>query len=564
MRRQPTKLSTFLLALCALLLAFGAVPVTAQGGAAAGNAPADGGFSEVIDVRVINLEVVVEDKDGVRVHDLKPEDFELLVDGSEVPIEYFTEVIGGVAVARQGDGTDATVPAQVPGEPVSTSYLLFIDDYFSIARDRDRVLDNLVEQLPNIRSQDQMAVVAFDGKGVEMLSNWTSSVNALTRTLKEAQRRDAGGLLRLAERRTFRSEDELIAEGLSVSGGTTGVTALGDLSPQEEFYARLLAGQVERGIMAATATLRSFAQPPGRKVMLLLSGGWPADPVHFVVTDPVRASTQTRVSRDGQLLGPLVETANRLGYTLYPIDVPGIEPTGVDASVSTLDVASFRQYAGGIREQEHQATLYRLAKQTGGKALVNSLRNDALERVVADIQSYYWIGFTPNWQGDDSVHDVQVSVRGTKYDIRTRENFSDLSRSTEIDMMVESTLRFGGAPGGIPLTAEVGRGKSAGWGKREVPLRVGIPLDALTFLPTAEGYQARAEMRIAVLDEAGETADIPVIPLQLTAKSPPTDGEMLPYETALKMRNKRHDLVVSIYDNASGRILSAKLEVREK
>ena len=36
-----------------------------------------GSFGEVIDVRVINLEVVVVDRDGVRVTGLKPEDFRL-------------------------------------------------------------------------------------------------------------------------------------------------------------------------------------------------------------------------------------------------------------------------------------------------------------------------------------------------------------------------------------------------------------------------------------------------------------------------------------------------------
>ena len=298
--------------------------------------------------------------------------------------------------------------------------------------------------------------------------------------------------------------------------------------------------------------------------MLLLSGGWPSDPVRYVIADPVRDTAQTRLGQETrQLIEPLAETANRLGYTIYPVDVPGIEPSGVDASATTLEAASFRRFASDQRERENQASLFHLAQRTGGKAMVNSLRDVAFERVVSDIQSYYWIGFTPSWKGDDSVHDVKVRVRDRKLKIRTRENFSDLSRSTEVNMMVESALRFGGAPGGIPLTAEVGRGKSAGWGKRQVPLRVDIPLDALTFLPTADGYRAQAELRVAVLDKDGESAEIPVIPLDLKASRPPVEGEALPYETALKMRNKAHDLVVSIYDNASGRILSAKLEVRE-
>ena len=47
-------------------------------------------FSETIDVRVVNIEVVVTDRDGNRVHGLQPSDFELLVDGEPTPIAYST------------------------------------------------------------------------------------------------------------------------------------------------------------------------------------------------------------------------------------------------------------------------------------------------------------------------------------------------------------------------------------------------------------------------------------------------------------------------------------------
>ena len=92
-----------------------------------------GVFGEVIDVRVINLEVVVTDKSGERVPGLGPESFRLLVDGEEVPIEFFSEIRDGVAMS--GTGIEAGMelaPGTRPGEPVETSYLLFIDEFFSI------------------------------------------------------------------------------------------------------------------------------------------------------------------------------------------------------------------------------------------------------------------------------------------------------------------------------------------------------------------------------------------------------------------------------------------------
>jgi hypothetical protein len=48
---------------------------------------------------VVNLEVVVTDRDGLPVTGLTAGDFRLLVDGGETPIRYFTEVRGGDAVA---------------------------------------------------------------------------------------------------------------------------------------------------------------------------------------------------------------------------------------------------------------------------------------------------------------------------------------------------------------------------------------------------------------------------------------------------------------------------------
>ncbi|MCY3971427.1 MAG: hypothetical protein OXG74_15955, partial [Acidobacteria bacterium] len=49
-------------------------------------------FADVIDVRVVNVEVVVTDRKGNRIRGLEASDFELRVDGEPVPIEYFTEI----------------------------------------------------------------------------------------------------------------------------------------------------------------------------------------------------------------------------------------------------------------------------------------------------------------------------------------------------------------------------------------------------------------------------------------------------------------------------------------
>src|SRR3954449_7059348 len=64
-------------------------------------------FGEEMDVRVVNVEAVVTDRQGNRVTGLKPADFRLRVDGKEVPLDYFSEVKEGrvlaPAVAEPGE-----------------------------------------------------------------------------------------------------------------------------------------------------------------------------------------------------------------------------------------------------------------------------------------------------------------------------------------------------------------------------------------------------------------------------------------------------------------------------
>ncbi|MCB1037443.1 MAG: hypothetical protein KDD47_26670, partial [Acidobacteria bacterium] len=86
---------------------------------------------ETLDVHVVNLEAVVTEN-GQPVHGLTARDFRLSVKGKEQPIEYFTEVLGGVAKSRipVAPGEAGPVPTLPEGQPVGVSYLVFIDDYF--------------------------------------------------------------------------------------------------------------------------------------------------------------------------------------------------------------------------------------------------------------------------------------------------------------------------------------------------------------------------------------------------------------------------------------------------
>jgi len=536
----------FSLLLGLLLLALSAFrPATAQ-------EELPGVFGEVFDVRVVNVEVVVTDRDGVRVSGLGPQDFRLVVDGEEVPVEYFSEVLGGVVA--EPSGRSPGLPQLTSGEPVGTSYLLFIDDYFSIARDRNRVLEALVEDLPVVASGDRMAIVAYDGKRLEMLSSWTDSGPQLERALKTATRREATGLHRLSELRTFQSD----RQGL---GRAPVGSPPNRLSLEEERYAQELASQVERAVTAAAATLRGFASPPGRKIMLVLSGGWPYFPAEYAIGRFDRIADDRDIPGGEELFRPLTQTANRLGYTLYPVDVPGLQGASLDVARGGVPEAGQRERAGFLREQGLHSSLAYLAEKTGGKVALNAARLDSLPLALEDTRSYYWLGFSPQWKGDDGVHDVEVRVVGTKYKVRSRSSFLDLSRSQQITNMVESSLLFGNPPSSRPLHVKFGAPKRAGIGKVRLPMEVLLPAKEIAMLPGKDGYSAVVELRVAAINADGESSEVTVQQLGLTQKEAPSDALVLRFSSEIKLRKAEHDLIVSIYDPASGALLAARKTV---
>jgi VWFA-related protein len=513
-------------------------------------------FGEQIEVRVVNVEAVVTDRQGNRVTGLKPGDFRLKVDGKTAPIEYFNEVRGGQAVAPGEAAESAPVkglPSLAPGSPVGTSYLVFIDDFFAIGSRRDQALRALKEQLTRLGPQDRMAIVAYNGGRVDMLSSWTNSQRQLGEAIEKAIGRRSYGVARLAELRSF----EATRRFGGVTFEPTGRAAFAQrLDIQELEFAEHLAAQTERAVAAAASTLRGFASPPGRKVMLLLAGGWPYSPAEFVVNNPDRPVLERDVPQGEVIFRPLVDTANRLGYTLYPVDVPGVETEAADASL-----AAPRRNGINIREEEHQATLLFVADQTGGKALLNSQSADLLPIVESDTRSYYWLGFTPSWQGNDQRHKVEVEVTRPGLKIRSRDSFLDLSRKAENAMMVESVMLFGNGPDAIPLPVQIGTPVADGRREMLVPIVLAIPVDSVTFVPLNGKYVAELELRVAAVDTGGNQASVPLIPVTLTVETQPKAGTAIHYETKLRLRKLPHQLTLAVFDPLSGKTLTAQADV---
>jgi hypothetical protein len=310
--------------------------------------------------------------------------------------------------------------------------------------------------------------------------------------------------------------------------------------------------------------LRSFARPPGRKDLILLSGGWPYDITEFVAGDIGRAVHEPRIARGDELFAPLVDTANRLGYTIFGVDVPGLA-SDFDRGADVFEVpASTSSFDSFLRENNTQYALHYVSRETGGQALVNAGRLEALERAATATKTYYWIGFTPVWQGDDRRHRVEIEVRREGLRVASRSGYVDTSRAREVSMAVESVLLFGSGPGVEPLPLRVGRPERSSMNRMRVKIGFELPISELTLLPAGSARIADLELRFAALDERGGRSEVTVLPIRLTLPATETadPGRTASYETTLELRRVGNRLTVAVYDPLSEKIWSATADVR--
>jgi VWFA-related protein len=560
---------------------------------------------EAVDVRVVNIEVLALDRRSRPVAGLKPADFRLKVDGNPVPIEYFTEVKDGRAVEAAGKTGDGAQPAAQPGlqagAAIGTRYLVFVDDLFPLKGKRDDLLAAMKKDLDRVGPEDSMMIVSWEGGRLVQLAGWTSSHQDLAKALDVAMARPSHGLeqqLRLAG---------LLEESRLVVGSDGGVT-WGDNSTVDEVldnvigptpglalsefaYSRTLARQVGNASLAVMSAMRGAGTPPGRKMLLLLAGGWP-----FSVESFVRAGQPAGLASelpDSQItLHALTATANLLGYTIYPLDVPGLtsvlgdirdNPLGGQSSSGrrienhqraqtptsmsidppqTAPPPSFARPHGSAREQEIQATLLFLARETGGRPLLNGNRKLGLATADEDTHAYYWLGFTPAWQRNGRAHRIEVEVLRKDVETRARRSFIDLSPVQTAMMTVESALLFGELPDAEPLTIRLGqpvKGKNPR--VTEIPVTLDIPASAVTLLPADGRYSGQAELRLAAMDEKGNQSNVPTVALRLVSPRQPSAGAKLRYETRISLRGRTSRLVATVYDPLTGKMAAGQVSV---
>jgi VWFA-related protein len=483
-----------------LLLVLGGIAA----GAAEINKAVPGDFAATVTVRIVDVDAVATDSSGRPVRDLKPADFRLKVDGHEVPIEYFTEVLQGEEKSGQASAAPSAAPVKV-----GTSYLLFIDDYFSIDTQRNRVLDRLEQDL-RLGPEDRVAVVVYNGRP-SLLTNWTGDIDRVRQILDQVKKRSVRRI------------------SLVWNPGVEGAQA------------------------AASVAMRGLPPPPGRKVFLLVSGGWPEVVAHSEISRGDLSPFISQIPRD-KLFEPVADTANLLGYTIYFMEIPGV--------YNTLDVVSPPELFGdrltlvGLDNLGPYQNVWAVARRTGGAAMLYSTRGNILARVEEDSGSYYSLAFSPEWHGDGRKHHIEVEVRKPGIRVRSRDGYFDMTPRMQAVMKSESQLLFGVT---TSIQATAGKPEWGGLGAINLPVTLEVPARALTVRPAAGGYEVRATVAATSVDGWGYTQRQKDRPVALTLPKKPGPDDLIPFTVTYNLNTQGQHLRLYVLDDGGAGVSRSEL-----
>ena len=520
-------------------------------------------FSESIEVRVLNLDVDVSDGKGNPVTDLKREDFTLKIGKNVVPIDYFSLVNDGTLHAPDlATATpEQTLAAYKKGDEayVPRNFLVYVDLGYLPPGLRNRSLNAIRDLAIRLGPNDAMRVVVFD-RSPKVLVDWTTSKEAAMASLSQIETKGVG-MSRL------QSQTQTLAMIDGMGQGRRNTSSRMQIARQ---YAQEVGAEIETMIGSIQSELVTLTPLNGKKAFLFLSGGFEYQP-GFVMAQYAAGSRPTldnvNVRDTSTRLTAMIRRANADQITFYTVDATGLTADGTPASEGSLttNVLAIEQRPS-LRfqaQQDRQNGMQQMATETGGIALLNT--NDfqkGLTRIYQQVSTYYTLGVTLSKLGLTGYQDVNVTVNRPGVTVRARKGFEPLSESQKVGNRARATMETGLSYNAIPATIQTA---PATQDKKYyiLPITVSVPAEALTFVPDGDKEIARVEFYIGSTDDKGGMSDLnrQETTFQIPAGKPKADA-LLRYSAQLQTKKGNYRIVVNVRDSASGKMGTARANVR--
>ena len=366
-------------------------------------------------INFVSVDVIVSDKNGANIADLKDSDFEITEDGKLQTVETFKflKLDGGAIPGPDG-----------PPRAIRTDE----DEEFEAAKDDVRLFAIFLDDY-HVRKIQSMAVRDPLSRFVERQLGPSDMIGLMY------------PLQSVLNVRMTRNHKAIIQGLQRFSGRKYDYTPMNDIEQQ---YANYPTETVERirnkvslsalkGLIIHMGTLKQ-----GRKSLIVVSEGFtymvppqlrspnaqmPAiNGVTGAGADPIAESRMNfSATVDMQQdLRDIYDEANRQNVSLYPVDPRGLAVFEFDLSEPSVGSDMDRQYLNATMD-----SLRTLAENTDGRAIVN--RNDleaGMRQIIRDSSAYYLLGYASTVaKSDGKFHEIKVRVKRPGLQVRARKGY---------------------------------------------------------------------------------------------------------------------------------------------
>jgi VWFA-related protein len=577
---KQTKLIAQALGACMLLSA--SLASNGQTPPAVPQEPAPPGIQDQSDVlriftQIVQTDVMVFDKEGHFVNGLKGSDFELRIDGTPKPIEFFEKVTAGsineevqIAAARGSSRPNRPIgPAPLDrGRPI----FFFVDDLhldLGAMQMTRKLITRFIDQ--EMGQNDEAAIASASGQ-IGFLQQLTENKSVLHAALDRLKPRNSS--VRDIERPPMTEYQGLLIDNFNHdvtdffveatirdNPGMARSTAEAIVTARARAMAQQGAAITTNTLAGLESLVKSANGLPGRKLLFFISGGF--------LLDDRNSDSRSRLQR-------ITSAAARSGVVIYSMDARGLVASLSDASTdAAFDVSGRLQNASSGELIASQDSMNALAADTGGRAVfnTNSLA-PGLGRALKETATYYLLAWKPDRESQQSkFRKIEVKVVGRPdLTVQVRRGFFDREPESAKKKTEKSTpAKNDGAAAKSP-EAELRKFLVAPFPNRQIPVSLSlnyvnapdkglmlstalqVPNEFLTFVPTNGKQTAVVSLVGAVYDVTGNVGATFNNRITIEARSVEAtkDGRDLTYGYPVYVKPGLYQVRVAVRDDTNG------------
>jgi VWFA-related protein len=366
--------------------------------------------------RLIEIGVIVTDKDRNPVHGLTANNFQIFEDGQPQKVEFFS--VESATVPRPAQKAVAPATREFSNHaPVEGGVTVILFDRLNTP-DSDQMYarGHVAKFLEQIRPEDRVGLYVLDGSGFRVIHDFTNDSAALVHAMSRVRSMTSAELAA-----TLDVENWLEIELATLFAMDYEDVRAGLRNMNEHFMGVRAVSTIDTLEMVA----RHLAGVRGRKNLVWVSSGFPLSAFNYRGrTQTTEISRATRALNDANVAIYTVDARGLIGALLGP-------PRGGKPVFTTLSSVT-----------TNQDILQSVAEQTGARAFLNT--NDitgAVRRAVDDGRSTYVLGYYPSIdRGDGRFHQVRVKVNRRGVDVRHRQGYFAFATQKQAESQRSASL----------------------------------------------------------------------------------------------------------------------------